>query len=45
LAGYVTTLDGELVGFVVIGNNSPASARVNDLIDRAVARLANFTRR
>ncbi len=45
LAGYVTTLDGELLGFAVIANNSPTSAGVDDLIDRAVERLANFTRR
>jgi serine-type D-Ala-D-Ala carboxypeptidase/endopeptidase (penicillin-binding protein 4) len=46
LSGYVTTADGEPVVFSIIANNfSVPSSEVDAIVDRAVARLANFRRR
>ena len=46
LAGYVETRDGELLGFAILVNNfSSPAAEIIETIDRAVARLAGFSRR
>ena len=45
LSGYVTTRDDELLAFSIIANNFDVPPQViDDLIDRAVERLANFSR-
>ena len=45
LSGYVSTRDDELVAFAIIANNFDVPPQViDDLIDRAVERLANFSR-
>ena len=45
LSGYVSTRDDELLAFSIIANNFDVPPQViNDLIDRAVERLANFSR-
>lgn len=46
LAGYVTTLDGERLAFVVMVNNFEGSGTdANQATDAIAARLASFTRR
>ena len=45
LSGYVSTRDDELVAFAIIANNFDVPPQViDDVIDRAVERLANFSR-
>ena len=45
LSGYVSTRDDELLAFSIIANNFDVPPQViDDLIDRAVERLANFSR-
>lgn len=45
LAGYVDTQDGERLGFAILANNFQTGNRnVVRIIDRAVARLADFSR-
>ncbi len=45
LSGYVSTRDDELVAFAIIANNFDVPPHViDDVIDRAVERLANFSR-
>jgi D-alanyl-D-alanine carboxypeptidase/D-alanyl-D-alanine-endopeptidase (penicillin-binding protein 4) len=45
LAGYVTTLDGERLAFVILINNfEGAGANANDALDAIAVRLASFTR-
>lgn len=45
LSGYVRTLDGELLAFVMIVNNAVGSrSDVQDVLDRAVERLVRFER-
>ncbi len=45
LSGYVSTRDDELLAFSIIANNFDVRPQViDDLIDRAVERLANFSR-
>ncbi len=45
LSGYVSTRDDELLVFSIIANNFDVPPQViDDLIDRAVERLANFSR-
>ena len=45
LSGYVSTRDDELLAFAIIANNFDVPPQViDDLIDRAVERLANFSR-
>jgi serine-type D-Ala-D-Ala carboxypeptidase/endopeptidase (penicillin-binding protein 4) len=45
LSGYVTSADGEILVFSMIANNfSVPQADVDALVDRAVARLADFRR-
>ena len=46
LAGYVTTRDDELLAFSIIANNFHVpQGMIDDLMDRAVERLATFARR
>ena len=46
LSGYVTALDGERLVFSIIANNFTAPTRdVDKVVDAAVARLADFSRR
>ena len=45
LSGYVSTRDDELVAFAIIANNFDVPPHViDDVIDRAVEQLANFSR-
>ena len=45
LSGYVSTRDDELLAFAIIANNFDVPPQViDDVIDRAVERLANFSR-
>jgi serine-type D-Ala-D-Ala carboxypeptidase/endopeptidase (penicillin-binding protein 4) len=46
LAGYVTTLDGEHLAFVVLINNFEGTgANANDALDAIAVRLASFSRK
>jgi D-alanyl-D-alanine carboxypeptidase/D-alanyl-D-alanine-endopeptidase (penicillin-binding protein 4) len=46
LTGYVRTADGEMLAFSIVANNFLAPREtVESMQDRALARLANFSRR
>jgi D-alanyl-D-alanine carboxypeptidase/D-alanyl-D-alanine-endopeptidase (penicillin-binding protein 4) len=46
ISGYLTTRDGEMLGFSIIGNNFTVPVReANNLQDLALLRLVNFSRK